>query len=278
MTDTKKTLLSFQHGNAKLTKDIAILSLPAGHTCPFAKDCRSSVDKVTGKLTDGPHTQFRCYATTAESMFPTIRKSRWTNLELLKQAGSAIGMANLIEQSLAGKKNIKFVRFHQSGDFFSQAYFDAWVTVARYHPEWTFYGYSKALPFWAKRLNDLPANFKIVASRGGTHDNLITMLGLRSVRVVYSEDEAKQAGLEIDHDDSHVWGYDKDFAIVLHGTQPANSEASKAWQKIKTEGNGGYKVDYFKKKIIVTAADIKPLPPKVKPIKLGKKSIIIPFK
>jgi len=248
MTDNIKnqTLLNFQHGNAKLERDTAILSLPAGHTCPFARDCRSSTDKATGKITDGPHTQFRCYATTAEAMFPNIRESRWGNFELIRSAGTAIQMAALIEKSLAGKKKIKKVRFHQSGDFFSQAYFDAWLMVAANHPELLFYGYTKALPFWVKRLGSIPANFKIVASRGGSHDALIEEHNLRSVRVVYSEREARRKWkLKIDHDDSLVWNYDKDFAVVIHGTQPKGSKAGKAWYKIAKHGKGGYKSDYF---------------------------------
>ena len=247
MTD-KKHLLNFQHGNAKLNRDTAILSLPAGHTCPFAKTCRSSCNRVTGKITDGPHAEIRCYATGAECLFPLIRKSRWDNFELLKSAGTAIGMANLIEQSLAGKKKIKLVRFHQSGDFFNQAYFDAWFMVAQQHPELIFYGYTKALPFWAKRMHAVPANMKLVASRGGTHYYLIEMFGLRSVRVVFSEREARRKWkLEIDHDDCHVWKYDKDFAILIHGTQPAGSLAGKAWYKLcKVQKVGGYKSDYFK--------------------------------
>ena len=245
MTD-KTLLLNFQLGNAKLAKDTAILSLPAGHTCPFAKDCRSCTDRVTGKVKDGPHTQFRCYATGAECLFPNIRKSRWDNFELIKQAGTAIGMASLIERSLVGKKKIKLVRFHQSGDFFSQAYFDAWLMVAQQHPEWIVYGYTKALPYWVKRLHVIPSNMKLVASRGGTHDHFIEMFGLRSARVVLSEREARRKWkLEIDQDDTHVWKYDKDFAIVIHGTQPAGSKAGKAWYKIFKYGKGGYKADYF---------------------------------
>jgi hypothetical protein len=241
-----KTKLNFTHGNAKLSKDTAIFSLPSGYTCPFAKECRSCSDRVTGKIKDGPHTQFRCYATTAECLFPNIRRNRWNNFELIKNAKTTIGMANLIEQSLEGKKKIKLVRFHQSGDFFSQAYFDAWLMVAQNHSNLIFYGYTKALPYWVKRLEAIPANFRIVASRGGTHDNLIEMFGLRSVRVVLSEREARRKWkLQIDHDDSHVWNYDKDFAIVIHGIQPAGTKASKAWQKIKTYGRGGYKSDYF---------------------------------
>lgn len=237
--------LYFSRGNAKLDKSVAVFSLPAGHTCPFAKDCRSQSDRVTGKITDGKHCQFRCYATLAENLFPKVRANRWNNLELIKNAKTVIGMANLIEQALIIRRNVKLVRFHQSGDFFSLPYFDAWLLVARQHPEWTFYGYTKALPLWVARLGSIPANFKLVASRGGTHDTLISEHKLRSARVVFTEKTAKRLGLEIDHDDSHVWNYDKDFAILLHGTQPAGSKAGKAWYQIKNHGPGGYYADYF---------------------------------
>jgi hypothetical protein len=149
---------------------------------------------------------------------------------------------------LAGKKKIKLVRFHQSGDFYSQAYFDAWLMFAQQHPEFIVYGYTKALPFWVKRLHAVPANMKLVASRGGTHDYLIEMFGLRSARVVLSEREAKRKWkLPLDHDDTHVWKYDKDFAILIHGTQPKGSKAGKAWYQLcKVKKTGGYKSDYFK--------------------------------
>ncbi len=238
--------LFFSSGNAKLKRDTAILSLPAGYTCPFAKDCKSCADRVTGKVTDGPDAKIRCYATTAECLFRNIRASRWNNFELIQKAKTVIGIAALIEKSILRKKNIKLVRFQQSGDFFSQTYFDAWLLVAQQHPEWIFYGYTKALPYWVRRLGSIPSNFKLVASYGGTHDALISMFKLRSARVVFSEREARRKWhLPIDHDDTHVWKYDGDFAILIHGTQPKGSKAGKAWQRVRTTGRGGYKSDYF---------------------------------
>jgi hypothetical protein len=52
-------------------------NLPAGHSCPFAKDCKVSVDKETGKF-NKIGTKFRCYAASSER-FPAVRKSRWEN-------------------------------------------------------------------------------------------------------------------------------------------------------------------------------------------------------
>jgi hypothetical protein len=35
--------------------------------------------------------------------------------------------------------------------------------------------------------------------------------------------------LEIDEDDSHAWAQDESFALLVHGTQPPGSAASKSW-------------------------------------------------
>lgn len=238
----KKNRLLFSKGNAKLGKTTAIFNLPAGHTCPAAKLCLSLVSKA-GKLSDGPHTQFRCYATTSEAMFPNIRKSRWHNFNTL-QGKSVAEMAEVINASLP-RKNVSLVRVHSSGDFFNQDYFDAWLLVARRNPSLTFYAYTKMLPLWVRRLNAIPSNFKLVASLGGKFDSLIEKHSLRHVRVVFTEAEAEKLGLPIDHDDTHAWDSDASFALLLHGTQPAHSEAAKAWQHIKTQGRGGYTADYF---------------------------------
>lgn len=59
----------------------------------------------------------------------------------------------------------------------------------------------------------------------------------RIAYVVYTEQEATERGLEIDHDDSHCLG-DKPFALLVHGSQRAGSDASKALSQRKK--NGGF--------------------------------------
>ena len=62
----------------------------------------------------------------------------------------------------------------------------------------------------------------------------------RIAYVVYTEDEAKERGLEIDHDDSHCFG-DKPFALLVHGSQRAGSDAMKAvTQRKKNKQFVGY--------------------------------------
>lgn len=245
------THLKFKRGNAKLGRETLVFSLPAGWTCPAAKLCFSRADKATGKLTDGPHNQFRCYAASSENLFSNVRLGRWRNFDALKKCNGVTAlMVELIERSIAPFINskqlpIKRIRIHESGDFFSQAYFDAWILVAANHPEIIFYAYTKALPFWVNRLNILPSNFRLVASYGGRYDKLIEQHRLKYVKVVFSELEAVKLGLQIDHDDSHAWQTKDDFAILLHGSQPAQTPAAKAWYAIRTKGRGGYKADYF---------------------------------
>lgn len=235
---TAKSKLMFGFGNAKISNAIATFSLPAGHTCPFAKECLSRANRFTGKIIDGKHCQFRCFAASQESTFNSIRTSRWNNLELLRSNPSIGDMANLIQRSLPF--GIGAVRVHVSGDFFSESYFLAWLNVARNNPAVTFYGYTKALPHLVKYRKWTPRNFRFIASKGGTCDNLIGKHRLKYAEVVFSTEEARRKGLEIDHDDSHAIIADKSFALLLHGTQKPNTPAGEALKQLRAQGIGGY--------------------------------------
>ena len=214
---------------------MAMFSLPAGHSCPFAKECLSRADKVTGKIIDGQHCRFRCFAAMDER-YPSCRVSRWGNFELLRKMATVEKLAELINNSLPSSP---LVRIHPSGDFFNERYFLAWLNVAYNNQLTTFYAYTKALPFWIKYKQWVPNNFKLVASYGGTHDNLISEYHLRSARVVFSEQEAADLGLALDHTDSLAYMGKESFGLLLHGQQPAGTPAASAWYKIFKAG-GGY--------------------------------------
>lgn len=237
--------LKFSKGNAKLDKRVVTFSLPAGITCPGAKECKSmAIKDANGKRTikDGPGTKFRCFAASQEVLFKNTFDSRAHNLTLLKACGKGKtgedAMVKLISDSLP--KGAKYVRVHVSGDFYSQIYFNAWLRVATANPKVLFYAYTKSLHFWVKKLGFIPANFILTASVGGKHDLLIHAHKLRYAQVVYNEDEAKQLGLAIDHDDTLAMVNGPSFALLLHGTQPEGSEAGKAWSKLKKAGKSGY--------------------------------------
>jgi hypothetical protein len=229
---TNKELLKFGKGNAKLGKKVVTFSLPAGHSCPFALDCLSKSDKETGKITDGKQTIFRCFAASSEAVYKNVRISRWHNFELLKTAKNTENITNLILQSLPKKCDI--VRIHVSGDFFNMSYLQAWVNVAKLLPNTLFYAYTKSLVYLIGL--ELPENLSITASKGGKLDKLISENNMKFAEVVYSEQEAKDKNLLIDHDDSHAMYAKNSFALLIHGTQPKNSKGSKAIKEMKLKG------------------------------------------
>jgi hypothetical protein len=229
--------LFFGLGNAKLSTAIATFALPAGYACPGANECLCKSDRFTGKITDGPESRFRCFSAMNEARATTVRNARWRNFELLQKAKTVQGMANLINASLPAFVN--YVRLHVSGDFFSETYFLAWLNVALANPKITFYTYTKSLAFLVKYKTRLPANLRIVASKGGKFDSLIAQHNLVSAEVVFSPEEARRKGLDIDHDDSLAIKADKSFALLLHGTQPVKSLANEAWKVIRRT-IGGY--------------------------------------
>ena len=76
----------------------------------------------------------------------------------------------------------------------------------------------------------------LTASRGGRLDHMIDEHNLRESVVVYSEQEADDLGLVIDHDDSHAAirsQCNNSFALLIHGIQPKGSKASEAIQELK---------------------------------------------
>lgn len=228
-------LLKFGKGNAKLGKEVYTFSLPSGFSCPCALQCLSKADRETGKITDGVATEFRCFSASQEALYKNVRDSRWHNFESLRGLTSE-QMSSLISLSIPSKANV--VRIHVAGDFFSQSYFDAWMSVARSNPDILFYAYTKSLHFWIARHGQIPANMVLTASRGGRKDDLIEQHNLREARVVFSEEEAESLGMEIDHDDSHAMKTGPSFALLIHGVQPAGSKAASAKRLLK--GNGSY--------------------------------------
>ena len=240
-----ETLLTFGEPNAKLKKMLKELSLklktftlPAGHTCPGAKDCLSRANRETGKIQDGPDTEFRCFAASAEATYPSLRNMVWRNFELIKATlkNSVDACADLICESLPKKFDI--MRVHVGGDYFNVKYLQAWIEVAKRNPDKIFYSYSKSLHFFKQFA--LPENLVLTASRGGKYDDMIDLHGWKEALVVYSEQEAIDKGLEIADDDTHAAFGKDNFALLIHGTQPKGSAASAALSKLRKQGKGGY--------------------------------------
>lgn len=228
-------------------KKIYSLDLLSGYSCPSAHKCLSKVVIKNGKkrIKDGPHNEFRCFSASQEVLFPRTYSMRKANLDYMLSIKQNVNlMKNEILKVLP--TNAGIIRIHSAGDFFNQKYFKAWLKVAELNPHILFYAYTKCLKYWInnRQLVDKLDNFILTASYGGRDDHLISKHGLRYVRVVYTVGEARLLGLSIDKNDicaANPHNKYKSFALLIHGIQPAHSEAGKAVHKLKGLGSYGRK-------------------------------------
>ncbi len=244
-------MLKFSNANAKtealkevdelkpflLDRNIYSLDLLSGYSCPFASECLSKATVIDGKrkIKDGPNTKFRCFSASQEVQYTNVYNLRKHNFDILRGL-NVEDMIHRLNTDLPDNAGI--VRPHVAGDFFKNDYLFAWINVAMMNPEKLFYAYTKSLKYWVENLALIQAvdNFVLTASYGGRDDWLIDKYNLRSTKVVFSEAEAAEAGLEIDHDDSHAARpslKNQDFALLIHGTQPKDTEAAEALKLLK---------------------------------------------
>ena len=206
-----------------------IFDLPSGFTCPGAKDCLSKFNRQTRKIEDGPNTLFRCYSAMLETR-PNVAAKRDNNLLLLNQGIKVGKLDQLLYDSLHYQRQYMttHVRWHTGGDFYNIKYAKAVLRLAERTPELTHYFYTKMLQLFLDL--PLPSNVFLTASWGGKFDHLIEAGHYpRNSRVLLNDAEAISHGLPVDHTDEHAYSPEPhSFCVLVHGSQPAGSLASKA--------------------------------------------------
>ena len=175
-------------------------NIPTGSTCPFALQCKVSVNRETGKFTNKSK-EYRCYAANAER-FPAVRSSRWSNFDLVKSGAKPVLPAIC-----------NAVRIHASGDYFNQAYFDMWLEIAAENSHVEFWAYTKSLSYWVNRINDIPNNMVLTASYGGSQDSLIEKHNLKNV-IVYDCASQVPGDRPIDTNDDFARLHKVNFALL----------------------------------------------------------------
>jgi len=220
-----------------LNPKVYSFDLLSGWSCPFAQDCLSKAILVDGKrkIKDGSKTKFRCFSASQEVQYTNVYNLRASNYNTLKHMHLNDMIATI---NGALPKDAGIVRIHVAGDFFNRDYMFAWYSIAMANPQTLFYAYTKSLRYWLdiQEKYGILSNMVFTASRGGREDYLIDKHNLREAVVVFSEQEAYDKGLEIDHDDSHAARpslRNQSFALLIHGTQPKGSDAAVALQELK---------------------------------------------
>jgi hypothetical protein len=135
-----------------------------------------------------------CYARNGTYLFPAVRAAHERNLRMvldhLEEWEAEMG-AELQHRRYDGRH----VRIHDSGDFFSDAYLQAWLRIIRATPQVTFYAYTKSVDRFRRLVEpDPPANFRWVYSLGGTQDHLVDREADRHADVFPDEDAITAAG------------------------------------------------------------------------------------
>lgn len=82
-----------------------------------------------------------CYAKRAQ-IYPVVRRFRGRNLRAARRPDFADKM---VAEIRAARDQVSAIRVHESGDFISQQYVDAWAAIARQLPGVQFYAYTKKL-------------------------------------------------------------------------------------------------------------------------------------
>ena len=137
----KKRTGFLKNSNSKLGRKIYAFDLPAVVSCPDSSECFKD-----------------CYANKGTFLWKSAKQSNTFNYAI------ALNDIKYLEKELIKeieKKNIKFIRIHSSGDFFSKEYFLMWCNIAKHFEGLKIFTYSKA-PQIDRKL--IPSNLNIINS------------------------------------------------------------------------------------------------------------------
>lgn len=193
--------------------NVIAFGIPADHTfvkgrerlntCPGAKACRGV-----------------CFAKQGGYRFPGTIKAREHNLALTLSPG----FVEMVVEDLSRKRAANTIRIHDSGDFYSQGYFDKWCAIARALPHLTFFAYTKSLHL---NLSGAPDNLKVTQSLGGKHDALVNLR--RPHSRIFASHAARKRARYIDgnvSDAPAIQGLVK-IGLVYHGNKNLTASQKK---------------------------------------------------
>jgi hypothetical protein len=130
-------------GNHKIDKSVLCWSITPIASCPNCSDCKDT-----------------CYALGPYSRWKNV-KNAWD-----KNFNESMGgdFVEKINNQLSRSKDVKVVRIHVSGDFYSQKYIDKWFEIMSMFPAIKFYTYTKVMNMFdfSKLLN--LKNFNLINS------------------------------------------------------------------------------------------------------------------
>ena len=139
-------------------------------TCPMADEC----------------VKF-CYAKKGAYIWSNVQPAFEKRYELSKTDKFIESMNDEIR-----RKKPDFVRVHDSGDYYSRAYLNKWIQIAKDNPDVKFYSYTNMVKL-TKEVQ-LPDNYDIIYSDSGKQKHLINAEQDRHTRIFSSTSDLIDSG------------------------------------------------------------------------------------
>ena len=134
-------------------------------TCPFADECIKF-----------------CYAKKGAYIWSNVSSVFEKRYELTKTDKFIDSMSSEII-----KKRPDYIRVHDSGDYYSKAYLNKWLSIAKLFPKVKFYSYTNCINM-LKNV-ELPNNYDIIFSDSGKQKHMIDTKLDRHTKIFHSHDE-----------------------------------------------------------------------------------------
>jgi len=187
----------------------AFISQDGTKTCPNAGVCAAG-----------------CYARSGTYGFSNVKSAYESRFELTKGDGFIAAMISEVESKLKLSKkrgkDLVLIRIHDSGDFYSLAYFLRWTKIMSHfesRDDVRFYAYTKQVKMF--QGVDVPANFNLIFSEGGKQDALIDRSRMKHARVFETLSQLEAAGyIDGTKDDTiAAVGSQIKIGLVYHGAK-----------------------------------------------------------
>lgn len=184
------------------------VSIPASErTCPCAGACR-----------------FGCYAKAGRMGLDHAQAAYQENLDMIDDGTfwpKLDAELDDAERRASAKGRQVRVRIHDTGDFFSEEYLQAWLDTAGRHPGIRFYAYTKMVRLVHGR--ELPDNLRVVYSYGGRCDRDLDRIrgSVPTAIVVRSDGEIPAGYVDGSHDD---WYASEGMSVALRYHGPSSRE------------------------------------------------------
>jgi hypothetical protein len=182
-------LLSQNSKLAKTSKSIGAKVMNFG--IPAYRDINNKVTCPFANVNDKSSPCYSCYARKGAYIWPAARNAYQWRYEQTKLDSFVDDMVVAITKSKA-----KFIRVHDSGDYYSIDYINKWLAIANALPNVNFYSYTKSVKMWKDVISSgkLPNNYDIIFSQGSVQDSLVDVAVDRHAKVFPTYEDMNIAG------------------------------------------------------------------------------------